>query len=97
MRYRKLQENEEKHLFEALLELKNVAECKKFLRDLCTPSELEELASRWRVARLLTKKISYRQIAQETGVSTATVGRVARCIKHGCDGYTTVLSRQRYI
>ncbi len=92
-----MQENEEKHLFEALLELENVEECRKFLRDLCTQLELEELVARWRVARLLTKKMPYRQIAQETGVSTATVGRVARCIKHGSEGYTTVLSRQRYI
>ncbi|MEE2774717.1 MAG: YerC/YecD family TrpR-related protein [Pseudomonadota bacterium] len=92
-----MKKNEEIQLFKALLELKNTDECKKFFRDLCTPTELEELAARWRVARLLTKKISYRQIAEETGVSTTTVGRVARCLKYGCNGYTTILSRLRSI
>ena len=88
-------QKEQNELFKAILELRSLTECRNFFRDLCTPSELDEFAYRWRVAFLLTKKIPYRQIAEKTGVSTTTVGRVARCLKHGHNGYNLILSRQK--
>lgn len=88
-----MQKNEENKLFEAVLKLRTTKECRQFFYDLCTPSEVEEFTARWRVARLLVEKKSYRQIADETGVSTTTVGRVARFIKYGHNGYTTILKR----
>ena len=93
----KLNNNDEKNLFNAILNIKTEEECKKFFYDLCTPSEMEEFATRWKIARLLSKNKPYRQIANETGVSTTTVGRVARFIKYGNNGYITLLKRLGYI
>ena len=60
-----------------------------------TPSELEEFTSRWLIARLLDTKKSYREIASQTGASTTTIGRVARFIKYGNNGYKTILERTK--
>ncbi len=87
----------ENHLFDnlclAFLTLKDTREVLAFLKDLCTPQELKDLAERWNICCLLaTGKYSYRDIHAQTGVSLATIGRVARFLndeKHG--GYTLVL------
>ena len=85
--------NEEEKLFEAILSIRSIEECKMFLYDLCTPSELEEFSTRWLIVRLLNEKKPYRQISSETGVSTTTISRVARFLNHGNYGYKTILER----
>ena len=87
--------NDEEKLCEAILSIKTKEECKKFLYDLCTPTEIEEISSRWLIARLLNTKKSYREISSETGISTTTIGRVARFIKYGNNGYKTILERTK--
>ena len=83
----------ENELFKAIITIDSMEECKNFFYDLCTPSEIEEFSTRWLIVKLLSKKKPYRQIALETGVSTTTVGRVARYMKYGHDGYNTVLNK----
>jgi len=78
---------------EALLSLKNVSEYRDFLEDLCTPSELEAMVDRWRAVELLKSEMTYRDIAEKTGMSVTTVGRVARCIEFGRNGYETAYQR----
>jgi TrpR-related protein YerC/YecD len=80
-------------LYKAILRLKTAEECRAFFKDLCTPSELEAFADRWRVARMLVAKKPYRTIAEETGVSVTTVTRVARFLNDGNGGYMTVIER----
>ena len=80
-------------LFEAVLKLKTKSECAKFFRDLCTLSELKAMGERLTVAKLANEKISYREIAKQTGASTATVTRVAHWLHHGEGGYKLVLKR----
>ena len=84
-------------LIEALLSLKDVGEMDRFLTDLCTPGELNTLAERWRVARLLDEnQLTYRQISEKTGASTATVTRVARFLsQEPAQGYRLVLDRMK--
>lgn len=84
-----------KALFGALLSLKSEDECHRFLTDLCTPGELDDLAGRWLVARRLEEEdISYRDLAAETGISVTTVGRVARFLRQEPHkGYRLVLDR----
>lgn len=79
----------------ALLTLETIEEARRFLRDLATPGELQALAERWRVARLLDEgEKSYREISAETGVSTTTVTRVARFLtQEDHQGYRLVLDR----
>lgn len=82
-------------LNEALTELKTAEEMRRFLIDLCTPAELRALAERWQVAQLLDQTdMSYRDISAQTGVSTTTIGRVARFLKdEPHQGYRIVLER----
>jgi len=84
----------EKELFEALLKLKTVEDYRKFFIDLCTPSEIEVMADRWGVAQLLDQDVPYREIYNRTGVSTATITRVARCLVYG-EGYRLVIERSK--
>ncbi len=82
-------------LYEAVLALKDPADAAAFLDDLCTPAELDALAGRWKVARLLDRGLPYREISEKTGISTATVTRVARCLTYGREGgYRRILDRR---
>ena len=76
-----------------LLTLRTVDECRDFLRDLCTPAELQALADRWTVVGLLQAGMPYREIAKQTGVSVTTIGRVARYLGAGNGGYALAARR----
>ena len=80
-------------LFEAVISLKNINECRNFFRDLCTPAELQALVDRWQVVKLLEEELPYRRIHDMTGVSVTTIGRVARFLTEGFGGYQTAISR----
>lgn len=82
-----------RELCHALLLLDSPDSCRRFLTDLCTPGELTALADRWAVARQLERGVAYRKIHDKTGVSTATVTRVARSLERGEGGYRAVLDR----
>ncbi|MBI5414168.1 hypothetical protein HZA38_01495 [Candidatus Peregrinibacteria bacterium] len=82
-----------KSLFKAIASLKTSQECAKFMRDLCTIAELEEMAERWQVAREIENEIPYREISKNTGVSTATITRVAHWVHHGEGGYRNMLQK----
>src|SRR5438094_814941 len=84
---------EMRELFDAILSLETRQELEGFLRDLCTLSELEAMAHRWEVARLLEKGLPYLEIAERTGASTTTVTRVAHWLRHGEGGYRMALDR----
>ena len=80
-------------LFQAIVSLQTRAETEHFLRDLCTLSELEAMAHRWQVARLLQQGLPYLEISERTGASTTTVTRVAHWLRHGEGGYQLALER----
>jgi TrpR-related protein YerC/YecD len=82
-------------LADAVLTLRTRDEARRFLRDLCTLGELEALAHRWQIARLLAQKLPYLDIAERVHTSTATVTRVAQWLRHGAGGYELALSRSR--
>ena len=87
------QARNEEALFRAIVSLRDTRECGNFLRDLCTPAELQALVDRWHVAELLVQELPYRQIHDMTGVSVTTIGRVARFLSDGFGGYETALRR----
>ncbi len=82
-------------LFQALLLIKTPEEMHKFFKDLCTPQEIQAFAERWKVCKLLAEgSLSYREINDQTGVSLATIGRVARFLHtEPHRGYQLVLNR----
>ena len=82
-----------RELFKTIGSLESRAETESFFRDLCTLSELEAMAHRWEVARLLEQGLPYLEIAERTGASTTTVTRVAHWLRHGEGGYRLALDR----
>src|SRR5579863_2124740 len=84
-------ESAEDNLCRALLSMRGVAEMRSFLRDLCTPAELEALIDRWRVVPYLLDGVSYREIHERTAVSVTTIGRVARFLNQGNGGYRAAI------
>jgi len=83
----------ERSLVNALLSLKSPEECRAFLRDLCTPAELQAMADRWAVVECLQRGLAYREIHRQTGVSVTTIGRVARYLAQGNGGYALAARR----
>jgi TrpR-related protein YerC/YecD len=80
-------------VLDAILRLENMDEGRRFFRDLCTPSELEAMAQRWNVVRLLERGLPYQEVSRLTGASTTTVTRVAHWLKRGEGGYRLALER----
>ncbi len=80
-------------LFDAVLCLKDREECYRFFEDVCTVNELLSLSQRFEVAKMLTEKKTYLEIADKTGASTATISRVNRSLIYGNDGYEMVFAR----
>src|SRR3954468_19682406 len=86
---------ERRELFDAIQLLETREETESFFRDLCTISELEAMAHRWEVARLLDRGLPYQQIAAKTHASTTTVTRVSHWLRHGEGGYRLALDRRK--
>ena len=89
----KLKNEQTDLLFEAILSLNSQEECYRLFEDLCTIHEIQALAQRLEVAKFLREHITYHEIAERTGASTATISRVNRCLTYGADGYNIVLDR----
>jgi len=84
---------ENKQFVEAILSLKNTNEAKCFLRDLMTEPEIKEFGKRLEAASLLSKDVQYNTITEDTGLSSATVARIAKWLKGSLGGYRLVLNR----
>ena len=82
-------------LYRAIVALKDEDECRRFLQDLCTVSELKAMEQRMDVAMLLDQGLIYSEILERTGASSATISRVNRCLHYGSDGYRAVIPRLR--
>ncbi len=80
-------------LCNAVVSLKTSSEAKKFLRDLLTEAEIKEFANRWKVAQMLAEKVPYTEIEKQTGMSSATIARIAGWMKEGMGGYRLMLNR----
>ena len=80
-------------LYASFLRLNSMEECRRFLQDLCTVSELKAMEQRIEVAMLLRDGMIYQDILKETGASSATISRVNRCLQYGAGGYEAVLPR----
>ena len=83
----------ERRLHAAIAALRTPEECRAFLRDLCTPAEIQAMADRWAVVEWLRRGTPYREIHRLTGVSVTTIGRVARFVAAGNGGYSLAARR----
>ena len=82
-------------LYESILTLRDLDECKRFFEDLCTVAELRAMEQRFEVALLLNDGMIYNDILERTGASSATISRVNRALNYGADGYKKVLPRAK--
>ncbi len=89
----KIRDDNTDFLFDAILQLKDRAECYSFFEDLCTVPEVKAMAQRIAVAKMLSDKKVYNDIVRLTGASTATISRVNRSLSYGCGGYDVVFKR----
>ena len=80
-------------LCDAIVAISDRDEAYRFLEDVATFSEIKAFSQRLQVASLLIKGLSYPQIVQATGASTATISRVKKCVEYGADGYRDVLGK----
>ena len=81
-------------LFDAILSLKDRDECYAFFEDACTVKEILDISQRLKAAGMLASGANYADISRETGMSTATISRVSKCLEYGAGGYKTVLERR---
>ncbi len=83
-----------KSLFDAILKLESVEECYRFFEDVCTIKEVQDMAQRFEVARMLNAKESYQRISEKTKASTATISRVSKSLSYGADGYKLIFEKK---
>lgn len=82
-------------LFATIAKLRTEDEVERFLRDLCTRSELDAMAHRWEVAKLLAEGLPYLEVSKRAHASTTTVTRVAQWLRNGEGGYELALRRSK--
>lgn len=91
----KLQSEELNSLYEAISLIQTREEFYNFFEDLCTVVELQSLAHRFSVAKMLYDGKTYTEVGELTGASTATISRISKCLTYGADGYKAILIRMK--
>jgi TrpR-related protein YerC/YecD len=80
-------------LFKTILNLESIDECYAYFEDLCTIKELQDMSQRLETAILLSEGASYQEITQRCSISTATIGRVSKCLNYGRGGYRSAIEK----
>lgn len=80
-------------LFQSILNLQSIDECYAYFEDLCTIKELSDMAQRLDAAVLLAQGMSYQKIMEQVDISTATIGRVSKCLNYGTGGYRAAIDK----
>ena len=81
-------------LYEVIVGIKDMETCRNLFEDLCTFKEIESMAQRVEAAKMLLSGATYEQVIKQTGISSATLSRVSKCVKYG-NGYKTVLKEDK--
>lgn len=82
-----------KDLVKTILALRSEREAKMFFRDLMTEKEIFEFGNRWKAAQMLSERIVYKKIQEETGLSTRTIARISKWLVQGKGGYRIMINR----
>ena len=91
----RLQSEQADLLARAFLALDSMEDCYRLFEDLFTIREVQDLSSRMEIAMMLRDRITYNEIVEKTGASTATIGRVNRALNYGAGGYERVIEKLR--
>jgi TrpR-related protein YerC/YecD len=80
------------NLYQIILKLESVEECRALFEDLCTRKEVANMAERLYAAQLLMEGKTYSQVISETSISSATLSRISQCVQYG-KGYSALLKK----
>ena len=80
-------------LYEILAKLNTEEDVEAFFEDLCTYAEIDKMEQRIKAAQMFLDGATYNQVIKKTRISSATLSRVSRCIRHGSGGYSKILSQ----
>ena len=80
-------------LYKVLNDLKSEEEFKIFFEDICTPQEIANMNQRIACARMLQNGETYTEIIEKTGISSATLSRISKCMQHSNGGFSKLLRR----
>lgn len=75
----------------ALVYVDNLKEMQNFSSDLLTDKELTTIAARWKAVRMLKAGIVYSRVAKATGMSSATIARLAKLLRKRAGGFSSML------
>lgn len=79
-------------LFQLIVSIENVDDCRDLFNDMCTNKEIEQMAQRIEAAKLLIEGKTYNQVTELTDISSATLSRISRCVQYG-SGYIKFLKK----
>ncbi len=80
-------------LFKAILSLETIEDCYNFFEDACTVKEILDISQRLKAAVMLKNGENYVVVSKTTGMSTATISRVNKCLEYGSGGYKKVIEQ----
>lgn len=80
-------------LMKTIVSLESPEECLAFFEDLCTVKEIRDMAGRLETVFLLSEGRNYQEITAQTGISSATISRVKRCLEYGSGGYVNAVKK----
>ncbi len=89
----KKREIAEEYFYTSAAALETSDEAQKFFKALCTEKEIQLIAQRLYVAKLLSENKVYTDIVEETGASSATVSRVKRAMETDRDYFKKLLGK----
>lgn len=87
----RLRDDDVDEILAALAYIDNLKDMRTFAGDLFTESELSAIAGRWKAVRMLHAGISYRKIGRATGMSSATIARLAKLLTRRGGGFSMLL------
>ena len=85
-------ENMQNELYAAVAATDSAEKAQSLLADLCSKREIEQMAQRLRAAKLLFDGLTYNEVIEATGISSATLSRVSRCVQYG-KGYSALFEK----
>lgn len=89
----RLRTPEVEELLRAFSSLDDTEDAYAFLQDVCTIREIQDMAQRLHVARMLAAGGHYTDIRAATGASATTISRVSKALNYGADGYRAMVER----
>lgn len=80
-----------KDLADVFSRIKNTEMAENILKNILTPKELDEIAKRLQIFKMLKAGISQRDIAKKLKVSIGTVSRGSRELQYGPPGFKNLI------